>query len=494
MIGWVALVLAIQAPPAEIERAPTGEPPAPHPRPRSSAAAPPPSAHAQREANAATAPPTASEIEAAALRDLKPKRVLSLEECVRTARGASPDLQIADSAIAAADAARKSTRGRFGPALVLDSSLQFWAEEVTVDFSPPGLMLDVDPIVVQERVTSRVAVNLIQPLTGLWGITEAHRVSKLGRKAAKAQKRATRQNVELAVSSAYYDALKAERLVVVAALTIATIEALLERSKTFEAAGVLGRHQVLETEVRLAEARSLLIEAKAGVKLARANLAFQMGLPVESDLGPAGVAVETTAARPSLEATTNPVSTAYTRPDIQALEHRAEQARRGRKLAASALLPQLSAMASYQRTDGLSFALNDQFFVGLTLRWTAWDWGATPYGIPQAKAQERQAKLALEKAKQGVRLEVVSAQTQVETARQRREQARVAVEAAAENLRLVAARFDASAATSTEVLDAVARKARAEASETTAYYDILKARAALRKASGQPVYDAGRGT
>ena len=66
-------------------------------------------------------------------------------------------------------------------------------------------------------------------------------------------------------------------------------------------------------------------------------------------------------------------------------------------------------------------------------------------------------------------------------------EARAAIDAASENLRLVTARFNASAATATQVLDAVSRKASTEANEATAYYEVLKAQAALRKALGQPI-------
>ena len=441
---------------------------------------PPAGAEASVEA---PSPPSLDDVKRAALEDLEPGERMSLAQCLQAARRSSPDLAIASEAINAAGAERKSARGRFGPALVLDSSVQVWAQEVTVDFSPPGLMLDVDPVVVQDQVTSRTSVSLVQPLAGLWAIRNAHRAATIGAKAATVSRKATEQDLDLAVALAYYDALKTEQLVAVSALRIATIESLLERVEAFEAAGVVGRDQVLETEVSLAQGRSALIDAKAAMTLARANLAFHMGMPVDADIGPSLIEPHAAAGSGAQDRAT-PSSP---RPDLEALRLRAEQARFARKLAVSSLLPQLNAVASYQRTDGQSFARNDQFFVGLTLNWTAWDWGATAYQIPRARAQERQARLAVDKAERGVALEVIAARTQLRSARQRYAQAKVAVTAAEENLRLVRARFDAAAATSTQVLDAVTRKAVAESTQATTYYDILKASAAHRKAMGRPV-------
>lgn len=429
--------------------------------------------------------PSADEITREALSSLVPDRVLTLEECLQTARARSLDLDIARGAVDEADAARKAARGRFGPVVQVDASVQVWADEVTVNFTPPGLMIDVDPVVVQDQVTSRASVSLIQPLTGLWGITEAHRAAKLGKRAAAEQRSATGIDVDLAVTSAYYDALKSERLVVVAAVSIAAIEALLERSRALARAGALGREQVLETEVRLAEARSLLIQARGGVKLARASLAFAMGLPIQTDLGPAPISIRPLSSATASEAERS--DALRNRPDVSALRTRAEQAKLARKITTSAMLPQLNAMASYQRTDGQSFALNDQFFVGLTLNWSAWTWGSKYYQIPQARARERQARSAVAKMEQGVSLEIAVAQTGLETASQRLIEARTAIGAATENLRLVTVRFNASAATATQVLDAVRRKAGTEATEATSYYDVLKAQAALRKALGQPI-------
>ena len=54
-----------------------------------------------------------------------------------------------------------------------------------------------------------------------------------------------------------------------------------------------------------------------------------------------------------------------------------------------------------------------------------------------------------------------------------------------ENLRIVELRFDAAAASATEVLDAVARRTRAEAERANAYYGYLQAIAAYEHGLGE---------
>jgi outer membrane protein len=123
--------------------------------------------------------------------------------------------------------------------------------------------------------------------------------------------------------------------------------------------------------------------------------------------------------------------------------------------------------------------------VGLNLSWNIWEWGQKWYRVPEAKARERQAELAEIQVSEAIRLELHRALIELEVSEQQLEATDVAVEHAAENLRIVQLRFDAAAASATEVLDAVARRTRAEAEQANAYYAHLKAIASYRYGLGE---------
>jgi outer membrane protein len=267
-------------------------------------------------------------------------------------------------------------------------------------------------------------------------------------------------------------------------VSVAAIAANRERAEAFHAAGVMGRDQLLEADVRLAEAQSMFIRARGQTRIARANLAFVMGLPVDSDIAPQPLR---RAALPRVDRDLDAVAgrAMERRTEVASASLRIEQAKHARRAATSNMLPQLSALASYQRTEGQAFARTNQFFVGLNLAWNIWEWGAKYYRLPEARAQERQAQLAQVHVHEGIRLELHRALIELEVSEQQLEATEVAVEQAAENLRIVQLRFDAAAASATEVLDSVARRARAEAEQANAYYAHLQAIATYRHGLGE---------
>jgi outer membrane protein len=439
----------------------------------------------------AAAPPSAADvIDAATSRRgvaLDGARRLSLEECIRTALEENRQIQVAEAQVDEAVATRKIARGRFGPTVSVDANVQVWDKEIAVDFGGPmipGMEDAPSALVVQDQVTAMFRTTVAQPLTGMWGISEAYRVRKKAQTVASLEVQREREAVALDIATAYYEALKAERLAEVALVSVDAIAANRERAEAFHAAGVMGRDQLLEADVRLAEAQSMFIRARGHTRIARANLAFVMGLPVDSDIAPQPLR---RAALPRVDRDLDAVAgrAMERRTEVASASLRIEQAKHARRAATSNMLPQLSALASYQRTEGQAFARTNQFFVGLNLQWNIWEWGAKYYQVPEAKAQERQAQLAQVQVHEGIRLELHRALIELEVSEQQLEATEVAVEQAAENLRIVQLRFDAAAASATEVLDSVARRARAEAEQANAYYAHLQAIATYRHGLGE---------
>src|SRR5690606_33822849 len=135
-------------------------------------------------------------------------------------------------------------------------------------------------------VTATIRTTVAQPLTGLWGISEGYRVQKKAQAVASLEVQREQEAVALDIATAYYEALKAARLSEVALVSVDAIAANRERAEALHKAGVLGRDQLLEADVRLAEAQSMLIRSRGQTRIARANLAFVMGLPVDADIAP----------------------------------------------------------------------------------------------------------------------------------------------------------------------------------------------------------------
>jgi outer membrane protein TolC len=390
---------------------------------------------------------------------------------------------------------RRSARGRFGPIVRVEANVLRWSSPfaLPIDIPVPAPLgpLNVPPIPVRDATTAQVSATVVQPLTGLWTVYEGHRAQSLGEDAAHHQERATRHDVVLAVADAYLQALEAERMTALAADQVRTIEAHVERARRFLVGELIARNDVLAAEVRLAEARARQLQAQGGARLARANLAFQIGLPANEDVWPEELPA------PSVAATTArngapPGGGSENRPELAAVRARVEQARAGVRVATAQMLPEVNAIFRMEHVEGVYFQPRNAWFVGAQLSWNIWDWGSSYYAIDAARAQARQVEAAETRAEEGLRLEAMQAEIELDTATAQLRVAHTTVTQAEENLEIVERRFEQQAATSTDVLDAQALLQATRMREASAEYEVLRARVRSRRTQGlDPVVIAG---
>lgn len=310
----------------------------------------------------------------------------TLAECVRLALTRSPSIDGAAAASAEATAMRRSARGRFGPVVRLEANVLRWdapfALPIDIPVPAPGGPPSVPPIAVRDATTAQVSATVVQPLMGLWTVYEGHRAQSRGEDAARHQQRATRHDVALAVADAYVQALEAGRMTELAADQVRTIEAHVERARQFHARDLIARNDVLEAEVRLAEARARRLEAEGGARLARANLAFQIGLPADEQVWPAELPTPTVAATTAWQRARE--GRAEDRPELAAVRARVDQARAGVRVATSQMAPEINAIFKMEHVDGVYFQPANAWFVGAQLSWNVWDWGSTYHAIDAA--------------------------------------------------------------------------------------------------------------
>lgn len=409
----------------------------------------------------------------------------TLDDCVRRALAEHPSLRSAAAVRDEATAERRVARGRLGPVVRVEANVVRWdsAFALPLPLSLPDL--DVPPIPVRDANTTQFSATVVQPLTGLWTVHEGHRVQQLGEEAARHQQRATAHDVVLAVVDAYFQALEAERLSGLARIQAETIEAHVERARRLQEREVISSNDVLAAEVRLADARAQLLQARGAARLARVNLAFQIGLPADQEVWPAELA-------PSDSRATYVPEEVQRRPELAMATARVDQARAGVRVARSQMLPQVNAIAGVQAVDGVYFQPQTAWFVGAQLTWNVWEWGSSYYAIDAARARARRAEAAETHTREGLRLEATQAEIDRDTALAQLGVARSAVTLAERNLASVERRFEQQVSTSAEVLDAQALLHAARVREARSEYGALRAQARLRRATGrQPIATPG---
>lgn len=439
-----------------------------------------------RETVAAPASPPPGSPDAAIVVDGPPARTVSLDEAVTLALRLNQDIRSSAAEVDAADAARRQVKGTLFPRLRADANVFAWNKALELSVGPGA-----PPVVVREMVTSTITVQLIQPVSGLVALLDAYELRKIGVDAASLRADIRKREVTLQTVEAFYRARQAARLLDVARRSIEQLDAQVKRARTLETRGVVGRSDVLKAEVAAANAQQRMLQATTGLSIAQARLAFVLGGSGEVAAAPSGVPSDPAPIDIRLDDAQRRAQAQ--RAELRELDARLAQAAAAVRVARARLFPQINAVGAYQHNEGLGFVQpKNAAYFGALLTWDAWDWGATPAGIGEARALETQTLAAADKVKQAIALEVRSSYMTAVTTHAALGVARKTLEQAEESLRLETKRYEGGAATSLEVLDAETTLTQARAQLETALYDYLIARASLRKGMGDSPLETSR--
>ncbi|HOX42973.1 MAG TPA: TolC family protein [Myxococcota bacterium] len=429
---------------------------------------------------------------------------LTLEEAVSLALAQSPRMRSAQAEIDAADAVRKQARAHFGPILQFETRALWFSEPPSLGgggMTPEQLAAlqalagsdpfdnamiqffqDLPSMFESKDYDVTVTARIVQPLSQLYAVYVGYRAGDLGVEVASVARQRRRDELAYQVTEGCLRLLQAQAGVQALEEATRTVEAHVAQARSFVEVGLIGKQDLLQAEVRLAEIRGQLLKVRHGVSLAGAALAMMLGLP-------AGTAVEVVAPgfgfgpEEKLGVEMAQAMALTRRPELQEIALRLEQAEYGRKLAISGFIPQLSALAMYQYNEG-SLMAPPPWTLGLALSWDVWEWGATYYKVEEADAHLAMAQAGREEAERGILLDVERAWMGTREAKELIGVTGSALAHAEEQLRIEQDRYAQHVNTSTDVLDAQTRLTRARVESESARYDYLIAVAALEKAIG----------
>ncbi|MBW2731130.1 MAG: TolC family protein [Deltaproteobacteria bacterium] len=427
-------------------------------------------------------------------------RSLTLDQAVSLALRKSVKVAKSRQLLRQVDAKRKSVRGNLLPQLSVEGNLLYWDDDVAFDFGLDKLQIapgceqtaacmlplltafDFGPI--REQITAQLTVQIAQPITPLYQIFKGYQAAKLGAQAARVGVRLSAQQVADAARQAYIRVKQAQGSVSIAQAAVKQVQAQLKTVKAFRRAGLSSRNDVLKVQVGLARAQGAAVQAKAGLELATAALAIEIGLPPSEEIEPRERFADPP---PSFELTFGACieRAAKRRPELKAVALQKRIAEKSSEATRGAMLPQLSAIGSYQRTEGQGFAMpKNAFFVGGVLSWK-FTWGTSYYAYREAQEKVVNAELTQRQARDGVYLDVKKAYLELKTAEQQLFIARVAVKQAEESYRIEEAKYKKSSATTTDVLDAQLSLSRSKLSYNNALYGWYLSHSALGRAMGE---------
>lgn len=404
-------------------------------------------------------------------------RPLTLEEALRTANTNAFSLRISDSEIEKANQRVNEARGALGPKVALDANYTRFDKAISSNFN--GNTIVTRPLDSKE---ASVSLNMPFDIAGVGG--KVIRGAVLSRQIQVLSRDAVKNDLDLAVKRAFFQALQAEAQIQVAQEEVdRSKERLANVQKEFEA-GARARVDVLQFETRLRQAETNLITAQNGLALAKQVLNNTLGRPIETPFDPVEVPFSTIAANLSDDELVAFAS--HQRAELQANLLQIDLLAFLREAEERGNLPSLNLSLNHSRTFGQTgFGAASGSTVGvLALSWPIFDSGITRARVKQARQDEVQAKIQREQLTLGISLEVRQARTNIENAASRLAVAEKAVALAQETYRLQTIRFAAGEGIPVEVADASTELTRAKSNLVAARYDYQRAVAELERAIG----------
>ena len=422
---------------------------------------------------------------------------LTLEESIRIAMERSLSLHSAKEGVMGSEFNRKAARADFLPKWTGQYGYTRFSDPITIGSTTTAAAQTsaastaaTTPVVIPSttRDVYNFATALNQVLYSGGAISANYRLQKLGLDISRTNVESVKQDIVLQVKEGYFNILRTEKFLDVAKQAVKQFEGQLQVSQAFFEVGLIPKNDVLQAEVRLANAVQGQAKAENDVALAKSSfnslLRMEVNTPLEVvdilDYKPFPLTFEQ-----SLD------EAIQQRTELKVAGLSVDQAKENVKITRAGLFPTVNLSGNYLKNSN-EFYLNgdlnsDKWNINALATITLWEWGKTYYQVGASKVKVTQAEDARSQLKDNVTLEVKSDYLNMLVSEKNINTAVKAIEQAEENLRLNEERYKYQVATAFDVLDAVTLLAQTRVNYYGALSDFNIAKAMLERSMGRTV-------
>ena len=412
-------------------------------------------------------------------------RPLSLDAAVKLALEKSPDVATARQRLAAARAGLAQTDAAFLPQVRLsgtysasDNPVQ--AFMMTLNQRDFNFNANFNHPPVTENLNGRLAATY-SLYNG--GRDQANQqAARLGAEAQEKSIDAVRNELVFEVTRIFHTIGKARRFVQTADAAVASMEKNLGTAKSRFQEGATMKTDVLDAEVRLAEARENLVRARSTVAISETIFRNVLGVGEKENVTAAEAAdrsgsVPIVVMNESLDVSGRAELLAAQKA-VAATERQVRAAQGGRR-------PRVNAFASYDLDSGDVRRYADSWLAGVSVEVDVFDGFLMINKVAEARANLDVAREQLRKLELGLQLEAKQAQLNLTEAQSRLETTTQVITQAEESVQITKERYAQGLALLTQLFDAETALTAARQRRAAAEVDVLIARAALDKALGK---------
>ena len=407
---------------------------------------------------------------------------IGMSDAVEHALRFNPGLGAQEAESRSSEEGRKSARGAFGPRL----GVSYSATKTESKRDPSATMGTKNP----KMGVYSWGVEVTQPIFQGFRLLSTYQKAALQADSDKASLRKAELDMTEQVQTAFLEYLKAGENTRSMRDSLTRLREQLRIAQAYFEVGLSPRLDVLQAEVDVSEAESLLIEAENNQATYQAKLNTLLGFDATAVNTYTGTLKEV-GFRYTLEQC---LELAYRqRPDLYVAQKAVEIARKSQKEVQSDYYPQIEgyySMTQSGNTPGMQRSGENgshvtNWEVGAQATWNVFEWGTTYYADKQAGWQVTKMRYEQENLKLEVGYDIKSKYLAVQEARKRIAVAQNSVAQATEAYNVALARYHEHVGTNFDVLDASANLTSAQSSLTGAKADYLTALSQIYVAMGE---------
>ena len=407
---------------------------------------------------------------------------IGMSDAVEHALRFNPGLGAQEAESRSSEEGRKSARGAFGPRL----GVSYSATKTESKRDPSATMGTKNP----KMGVYSWGVEVTQPIFQGFRLLSTYQKAALQADSDKASLRKAELDMTEQVQTAFLEYLKAGENTRSMRDSLTRLREQLRIAQAYFEVGLSPRLDVLQAEVDVSEAESLLIEAENTQATTLARLNTLLGFDATAVNTYTGTLKEV-GFRYTLEQC---LELAYRqRPDLYVAQKAVEIARKSQKEVQSDYYPQIEgyySMTQSGNTPGMQRSGENgshvtNWEVGAQATWNVFEWGTTYYADKQAAWQVTKMRYEQENLKLEVGYDIKSKYLAVQEARKRIAVAQNSVAQATEAYNVALARYHEHVGTNFDVLDASANLTSAQSSLTGAKADYLTALSQIYVAMGE---------
>jgi outer membrane protein len=353
-------------------------------------------------------------------------RVVTLDDCIRTALEKSPALKVAQEKIVESTAKAQEAKTAFLPKLSASASATKLDEKPYMDMSklteaigsimaayiPSGAGASTMPssgggsnkmYMGSDKIYS-AALTVQQPIFTGFKIVNGCRAAQNGLNSVKENERKTRREVILEVKKLFFSILQAERMVEVSDTSIHQLEGIVHDLENMKEQGMVGDPEVMNASVQLSNIKLMKIKAENGVILVKSTLCNSMGIDWNT-----AITLKYDLKEPAaLDITDLPAlveKAQKEQSEIKSLEYQREALKNVIAINKANYFPTIVAMGNYNFKNP-NREYEEEFYrswdVTLALKMNIFDWGEGAQKTSQTTSQLRQLDEGLVQLKSGL--------------------------------------------------------------------------------------------